>query len=152
MWFWSFLLALVVALDRCSAADRPAELWFVRRSGECPWNAVIAATEHWQRPILLSAADVIIRMMPIVPGFFTGPKADIVLCGLHAAMQLTHAVLSALDVPCCVEPGQEAWEDDLPVAKQAGGCGTEEPARQYASCIPQPWDVGRSNFRLVTCR
>ena len=40
-----------------------------------PWNAVIEATSHRFRPILLTAAAAILGMIPIAPTVFWGPMA-----------------------------------------------------------------------------
>jgi multidrug efflux pump subunit AcrB len=49
--------------------------------GQHPWNAVIVATEHRLRPILLTAAAAILGMIPIAPTVFWGPMAYAVMGG-----------------------------------------------------------------------
>jgi multidrug efflux pump subunit AcrB len=67
-------------------------------SGTHPWNAVIVATEHRLRPILLTAAAAILGMVPIAPTVFWGPMAYAVMGGLVVATLLTLVFLPALYV------------------------------------------------------
>ena len=67
-------------------------------SGQHPWNAVIVATEHRLRPILLTAAAAILGMIPIAPTVFWGPMAYAVMGGLVVATLLTLVFLPALYV------------------------------------------------------
>ena len=66
--------------------------------GLTPWNAVITATEHRLRPILLTAAAAILGMIPIAPTVFWGPMAYAVMGGLMIATLLTLVFLPALYV------------------------------------------------------
>jgi multidrug efflux pump subunit AcrB len=66
--------------------------------GEDPWSAVISATEHRLRPILLTAAAAILGMIPIAPTVFWGPMAYAVMGGLVVATLLTLVFLPALYV------------------------------------------------------
>lgn len=67
-------------------------------SGEPPWQAVISATEHRLRPILLTASAAILGMIPIAPTVFWGPMAYAVMGGLAVATLLTLVFLPALYV------------------------------------------------------
>jgi multidrug efflux pump subunit AcrB len=67
-------------------------------AGEHPWSAVISATEHRLRPILLTAAAAILGMIPIAPTVFWGPMAYAVMGGLIVATLLTLVFLPALYV------------------------------------------------------
>ncbi|HXN67643.1 MAG TPA: efflux RND transporter permease subunit, partial [Bradyrhizobium sp.] len=67
-------------------------------AGQHPWNAVIVATEHRLRPILLTAAAAILGMIPIAPTVFWGPMAYAVMGGLVVATLLTLVFLPALYV------------------------------------------------------
>ena len=62
------------------------------------WDAVIVATEHRLRPILLTAAAAILGMIPIAPTVFWGPMAYAVIGGLAVATLLTLVFLPALYV------------------------------------------------------
>jgi multidrug efflux pump subunit AcrB len=66
-------------------------------AGQHPWEAVIVATEHRLRPILLTAA-AILGMVPIAPTVFWGPMAYAVMGGLVVATLLTLVFLPALYV------------------------------------------------------
>jgi multidrug efflux pump subunit AcrB len=67
-------------------------------AGQHPWNAVIMATEHRLRPILLTAAAAILGMVPIAPTVFWGPMAYAIMGGLVVATLLTLVFLPALYV------------------------------------------------------
>ncbi len=66
--------------------------------GHAPWDAVIEATEHRFRPILLTAAAAILGMIPIAPTIFWGPMAFAIMGGLAVATLLTLVFLPALYV------------------------------------------------------
>ena len=82
-------------------------------NGKPAWDAVIAATQHRLRPILLTAAAAILGMIPIAPTVFWGPMAYAVMGGLVVATLLTLVFLPALYV---------AWfriqPVDLPMGRQ----------------------------------
>jgi multidrug efflux pump subunit AcrB len=67
-------------------------------SGEAPWEAVVSATEHRLRPILLTAAAAILGMIPIAGTVFWGPMAYAIIGGLMVATLLTLVFLPALYV------------------------------------------------------
>jgi multidrug efflux pump len=69
-----------------------------RAKGLHPWDAVIEATEHRFRPILLTAAAAILGMIPIAPTIFWGPMAYAIMGGLAVATLLTLVFLPALYV------------------------------------------------------
>jgi multidrug efflux pump len=66
--------------------------------GRVPWDAVIEATLHRFRPILLTAAAAILGMIPIAPTVFWGPMAYSIMGGLAVATMLTLVFLPALYV------------------------------------------------------
>ncbi len=66
--------------------------------GRAPWDAVIEATAHRFRPILLTAAAAILGMIPIAPTIFWGPMAYAIMGGLAVATLLTLVFLPALYV------------------------------------------------------
>jgi len=66
--------------------------------GRHPWDAVIEATTHRFRPILLTAAAAILGMIPIAPTVFWGPMAYAIMGGLAVATALTLVFLPALYV------------------------------------------------------
>ncbi|WP_292299818.1 efflux RND transporter permease subunit [Mesorhizobium sp.] len=67
-------------------------------AGEEPWAAVISASTHRLRPILLTAAAAILGMIPIAPTVFWGPMAYAVMGGLMVATVLTLVFLPTLYV------------------------------------------------------
>jgi multidrug efflux pump subunit AcrB len=69
-----------------------------KRCGRHPWDAVVEATAHRFRPILLTAAAAIFGMVPIAPTVFWGPMAYAIMGGLAAATVLTLIFLPALYV------------------------------------------------------
>ena len=66
--------------------------------GSEAWEAVIEATMHRFRPILLTAAAAILGMVPIAPTIFWGPMAYAIMGGLAVATVLTLVFLPALYV------------------------------------------------------
>jgi multidrug efflux pump subunit AcrB len=66
--------------------------------GHSRWEAVIEATTHRFRPILLTAFAAIFGMIPIAPTVFWGPMAYAIMGGLAAATVLTLIFLPTLYV------------------------------------------------------
>lgn len=66
--------------------------------GRSPWDAVVEATVHRFRPILLTAAAAAFGMIPIATTVFWGPFAFAVIGGLGVATALTLLFLPALYV------------------------------------------------------
>jgi multidrug efflux pump subunit AcrB len=66
--------------------------------GRSRWEAVIEASAHRFRPILLTAAAAIFGMLPIAPTVFWGPMALAIMGGLAVATALTLVFLPALYV------------------------------------------------------
>ena len=64
-----------------------------KAQGRHPWDAVVEATAHRFRPILLTAAAAILGMIPIAPTIFWGPMAYAIMATL-----LTLVFLPALYV------------------------------------------------------
>jgi multidrug efflux pump subunit AcrB len=85
--------------------------------GRHRWDAVIVATEHRLRPILLTAAAAILGMIPIARTVFWGPMAFAVIGGLMVATLLTLVFLPALYVAWFRIKPQQASE---PSSSSAG--------------------------------
>ncbi|TWE06802.1 multidrug efflux pump subunit AcrB [Pseudomonas sp. AG1028] len=68
------------------------------RAGDSPWQAVIDATHHRRRPILLTAAAASLGMIPIAREVFWGPMAYAMIGGIFSATLLTLLFLPALYV------------------------------------------------------
>jgi len=64
-------------------------------AGADPWTAIVEATMHRLRPILLTAAAAILGMLPIARDVFWGPMAYAVIGGLAVATLLTLIFLPA---------------------------------------------------------
>jgi multidrug efflux pump subunit AcrB len=101
------------------------------RNGQHPWNAVIAATQHRLRPILLTAAAAILGMIPIAPTVFWGPMAYAVMGGLVIATLLTLVFLPALYVAWFRIQPAEAM--DTTQEQTAAGVGDEVGSLNPAS-------------------
>ena len=67
-------------------------------TGMASWDAVVEATQHRLRPILLTAAAAILGMIPIMSDVFWGPMAYAIAGGLAGATLLTLLFLPALYV------------------------------------------------------
>ncbi|XXF08690.1 efflux RND transporter permease subunit [Pseudomonas sp. D1-3] len=83
------------------------------RAGDSPWQAVIDATQHRRRPILLTAAAASLGMIPIAREVFWGPMAYAMIGGIFSATLLTLLFLPALYVAWyrIEEPSEEERED-----------------------------------------
>ncbi|NAT27181.1 ACR family transporter [Pseudomonas syringae pv. actinidiae] len=68
------------------------------KRGYLPWDAVVEATEHRRRPILLTAAAASLGMIPIAREVFWGPMAYAMIGGIIIATLLTLLFLPALYV------------------------------------------------------
>lgn len=70
----------------------------LRREGKPPWEAVIEATEHRMRPIILTAAAASLALIPISREVFWGPMAYAMMGGIIVGTVLTLVFLPALYV------------------------------------------------------
>jgi multidrug efflux pump subunit AcrB len=70
----------------------------LRREGRDAWDAVIEATEHRMRPIMLTAAAASLALIPIAREVFWGPMAYAMMGGIIAGTVLTLLFLPALYV------------------------------------------------------
>jgi multidrug efflux pump subunit AcrB len=95
-----------------------------RAQGVDTWQAVIDATKHRFRPIMLTAAAAILGMIPIMHDVFWGPMAYAIVGGLAIATVLTLIFLPALYIAVNgvrekAEPAAEPYaapEPNLPMA------------------------------------
>ena len=83
-----------------------------KAQGRAPWDAVVQATMHRFRPILLTASAAILGMIPIAPTVFWGPMAYAIMGGLAVATLLTLVFLPALYV--AVNRIKESRQKDEP--------------------------------------
>jgi multidrug efflux pump subunit AcrB len=70
----------------------------LRKAGRPAWNAVVEATEHRMRPILLTAAAASLGLVPIAREIFWGPMAYAMMGGIIVGTVLTLLFLPALYV------------------------------------------------------
>lgn len=70
----------------------------LRAAGTPPWQAVVEATEHRMRPIMLTAAAATLALIPISREIFWGPMAYAMMGGIVVGTALTLLFLPALYV------------------------------------------------------
>ena len=97
----------------------------LRAEGRDPWEAVVEATEHRTRPILLTAAAASLALIPIAREVFWGPMAYAMMGGIIVGTMLTLLFLPALYV---------AWFriKAPPASKPAEPSPAEPPPREPA--------------------
>jgi len=91
------VLALVGILIRNSVI-LVVQIEDLRREGWTPWEAVVEATMHRTRPILLTAAAASLALIPISREVFWGPMAYAMMGGIIVGTVLTLLFLPALYV------------------------------------------------------
>lgn len=92
--------------------------------GEDPHDAVVAASTHRSRPILLTACAAIFGMVPIAFQIFWGPMAFAIIGGLAAA-----TVLTLLLLPCLMLwllQAEESWRIRGTARRDVGGATMHE--------------------------
>ena len=70
----------------------------LRKEGRHAWDAVVEATEHRMRPIMLTAAAASLALIPIAREIFWGPMAYAMMGGIIVGTVLTLLFLPALYV------------------------------------------------------
>jgi multidrug efflux pump len=70
----------------------------LRKAGRPAWEAVVDATEHRMRPIMLTAAAASLALIPIAREIFWGPMAYAMMGGIIVGTVLTLLFLPALYV------------------------------------------------------
>jgi len=91
------ILALIGILIRNSVI-LVVQIEHLRSEGMAPWQAVIEATEHRMRPIMLTAAAATLALIPISREIFWGPMAYAMMGGIVIGTALTLLFLPALYV------------------------------------------------------
>jgi multidrug efflux pump len=91
------VLALVGILIRNSVI-LVVQIEELRQEGWAPWEAVVEATMHRTRPILLTAAAASLALIPISREVFWGPMAYAMIGGIIVGTLLTLLFLPALYV------------------------------------------------------
>jgi multidrug efflux pump len=112
---------LIVQIEELREAGRPA------------WEAVVEATEHRMRPIMLTAAAASLGLVPIAPEIFWGPMAYAMIGGIIVGTVLTLVFLPALYV---------AWfrikEPYAPEPTAVSESTMESPALAPSELAPEP--------------
>jgi Cu/Ag efflux pump CusA len=70
----------------------------LKQEGRPAWDAVVEATEHRMRPIMLTAAAASLALIPIAREIFWGPMAYAMMGGIIVGTMLTLLFLPALYV------------------------------------------------------
>ena len=91
------ILALIGIIIR-NAVILVSQIEECEADGLAPWDAVVEATRHRMRPILLTAGAASLGMVPIAREVFWGPMAYAMIGGIIAATFLTLLFLPALYV------------------------------------------------------
>mgnify|MGYP001160721634 CR=1 FL=1 len=91
------VLALIGILIRNSVI-LIVQIEHLKETGRPAWEAVIEATEHRMRPILLTAAAASLALIPIAREIFWGPMAYAMMGGIIVGTLLTLLFLPALYV------------------------------------------------------
>ncbi|KAA0969802.1 efflux RND transporter permease subunit [Aureimonas fodinaquatilis] len=91
------VLALIGILVRNSVI-LIVQIEHARQAGENAWDAVVEATEHRMRPIMLTAAAASLALIPISREVFWGPMAYAMMGGIVVGTVLTLLFLPALYV------------------------------------------------------
>lgn len=100
------VLALVGILIRNSVI-LVVQIEHLRSEGMAPWHAVVEATEHRMRPIMLTAAAATLALIPISREVFWGPMAYAMMGGIVVGTVLTLLFLPALYVAWFRIPHEE---------------------------------------------
>jgi multidrug efflux pump len=101
----------------------------VRNEGRPAWEAVVEATEHRFRPIMLTAAAASLALIPIAREIFWGPMAYAMMGGIIVGTLLTLLFLRALYVTWfrIKEPTEDSKSVDV-----ASASASEERPREDA--------------------
>jgi multidrug efflux pump subunit AcrB len=117
------VLALIGILIRNSVI-LVVEIETLRKEGRHPWDAVIAATEHRMRPIMLTAAAASLALIPISREIFWGPMAYAMMGGIVVGTVLTLLFLPSLYIvwfrikrPDSKDAAKEDRAEDAPPAE-----------------------------------
>ncbi|MBB4216507.1 multidrug efflux pump subunit AcrB [Rhizobium sp. BK212] len=105
------VLALIGILIRNSVI-LVVQIEHLRAEGMAPWKAVIEATEHRMRPIMLTAAAATLALIPISREIFWGPMAYAMMGGIVVGTALTLLFLPALYVAWFRIPRDEDLQAD----------------------------------------
>ena len=122
-----------------------------RARGIDPWNAVIDATMHRFRPIMLTAAAAILGMIPIMHDVFWGPMAYAIVGGLAVATVLTLVFLPALYV--AVNGIRQKAEPTAAPSRMCSRCRCSHHSTERETAMPEISPLSLTAFfdRMPRC-
>jgi len=107
----------------------------LRKAGRPAWDAVVEATEHRMRPIMLTAAAASLALIPIAREIFWGPMAYAMMGGIIVGTMLTLLFLPALYVAWFrIKEPESATTDNA----HENSTAPELQAGLSAEALPQP--------------
>ena len=110
----------------------------LKREGRPAWEAVVEATEHRMRPILLTAAAASLALIPIAREIFWGPMAYAMMGGIIVGTLLTLLFLPALYVAWFrIQPDH----GDRPSTHETADLVQEQPSPERMSAQNEPMPV-----------
>jgi multidrug efflux pump subunit AcrB len=109
----------------------------LRKEGRPAWDAVVEATEHRMRPILLTAAAASLALIPIAREIFWGPMAYAMMGGIIVGTLLTLLFLPALYVAWFrIHPVQDDRRPTSETVDPAHDCHSSNPTLAPAAPVP----------------
>ncbi|MGX4768896.1 efflux RND transporter permease subunit [Bradyrhizobium guangdongense] len=109
----------------------------LKKEGRPAWDAVVEATEHRMRPILLTAAAASLALIPIAREIFWGPMAYAMMGGIIVGTLLTLLFLPALYVAWFRIHPEFSDEASTPEIME-GACGAASPKPFAGHGAPAP--------------
>ncbi|WGD54640.1 efflux RND transporter permease subunit [Bradyrhizobium sp. CB1650] len=112
----------------------------LKKEGRPAWDAVVEATEHRMRPILLTAAAASLALIPIAREIFWGPMAYAMMGGIIVGTLLTLLFLPALYVAWFRVHPDHADEapSHVPEAVANEATAEQRPAHDAAEPVLEP--------------
>jgi len=97
------------------------------------WDAVVEATEHRMRPIMLTAAAASLALIPIAREIFWGPMAYAMMGGIIVGTMLTLLFLPALYVAWFRIKEPDSAADDQHIAANVCELQAGLPAESHVA-------------------
>ena len=105
----------------------------LKEEGRPVWDAVVEATEHRMRSIMLTAAAASLALIPIAREIFWGPMAYVMIGGIIVGTMLTLLFLPALYVAWFrikePEPATDNIQENLTAPEIQAGLSGDAPAQ-----------------------
>ena len=134
----------------------------LRKEGRPAWDAVVEATEHRMRPIMLTAAAASLALIPIAREIFWGPMAYAMMGGIIVGTVLTLLFLPALYVAWFrikePEPATDNTHENPLAPELQAVCQLMRPlsanwkmhrrAFDLAEHVPNDEDIGKKDRRI----